>query len=111
MRGEYIDHSRSHHHTGALLWVGSSRNWSVFLERPYHGMPRKGSGSLSMQPVVLHGAPRTLLLLCRHMGDLGRIWLGDMGMEGRIVGHCEILEGMCERVGSGESLGGLIKWW
>ena len=38
------------HHAGAQLWVGSSRNWSVFLEWPYHGTSRKGSGSLSMQP-------------------------------------------------------------
>ena len=38
-------------HTVVQLWVGSSRNWSVFLERPYHGTPLEGSGSLSMLPV------------------------------------------------------------
>ena len=37
------------------------------------------------------------LLLSRHAGDLGRIGAGET--EGRTVGHCEILEGMSERVG------------
>ena len=39
-----------------------------------------------------------LLLLSRHVGDLERIWVGETGNEGRIVGHC----GMSERVGRGE---------
>ena len=34
VRREYTDDARSHHLLGAKLWVGSSRNWSVFLERP-----------------------------------------------------------------------------
>ena len=32
-------------------------------------------------------------------------------MEERTVGHCEILEGMSERVGTGTGLKGLIRWW
>ena len=36
------------------------------------------------------------------MGDLGRIGVGESGKEGRTVGHCEVLEGMRERVGRGE---------
>ena len=34
VRVEFTDYTRLHHHPGAQLWVGSSRNWSVFLERP-----------------------------------------------------------------------------
>ena len=34
VRGEYTDYIRSHHHPGVQFWVGSSRNWSVFLEGP-----------------------------------------------------------------------------
>ena len=30
----YIDDSRSHRRPGAQHWLGSSRNWSVFLKRP-----------------------------------------------------------------------------
>ena len=33
VRGDYADYTRSHHHPGTQLGVGSSRNWSVFLER------------------------------------------------------------------------------
>ena len=47
MCGEYNDYTRSYHHPGAQFLVGSSRNWSVFLERPNMG----------------HGASRTQL--CR----------------------------------------------
>ena len=45
------DDARSHHRPGAQLWVGSSRNWSILLRRPWHRMPRAGSDLLSMQPV------------------------------------------------------------
>ena len=31
--------------------------------------------------------------------DLGRIGVGETGTDGMTVGHCEILEGMSERVG------------
>ena len=34
VRCGYTNYTRSHHHPGAQLWVGSSRNQSVFLERP-----------------------------------------------------------------------------
>ena len=32
--GEVTDDTRSHRCPGAQLWLGSSRNWSVFMERP-----------------------------------------------------------------------------
>ena len=41
VRGEDI---RSHRPPDAQLSVGSSRNLTVFLERPLHGMPPEGSG-------------------------------------------------------------------
>ena len=53
--GAYTDDTRSHRRPVAQLWFELSRNWSVFLGRPYHGRPRESSGSLS----TLHGAPRT----------------------------------------------------
>ena len=31
VRGEGTDDTRSHHLPGAQFWIGSSRNWSVFL--------------------------------------------------------------------------------
>ena len=34
VRREDTDDTRSHHRPGAQLWVGSSRNRLVFLERP-----------------------------------------------------------------------------
>ena len=34
VRGGDSDDARSHHLPGAQLWVGSSRNWSVFRGRP-----------------------------------------------------------------------------
>ena len=34
MRVEDTYETRSHGRPGALLWIDSSRNWSVFLERP-----------------------------------------------------------------------------
>ena len=30
----YTDDTRSHHRLRAQLWVGSTRNWLAFLERP-----------------------------------------------------------------------------
>ena len=42
---------RSHHRPGVHIWIGSSRNWSVFVERPQRGTPQDGCDSLSMQPV------------------------------------------------------------
>ena len=38
---EYTDYTRSYHHPGAQYWVGSSRNWSVFLKRPNTGCHKK----------------------------------------------------------------------
>ena len=32
-------------------------------------------------------------------------------MEGKTVGHCEILEGVDKRVGRGERLDGCNRWW
>ena len=48
---QYTDDTHSHRRPGAQLLVLSSRNWSVFLKRLYHGTSREGSGSLSMQSV------------------------------------------------------------
>ena len=62
MCGEYTDYTPSHHHPGAQFWVGSSRNLSVFLERPYTGRHEKAPVSCSCcRLAALHGAPRTLL--------------------------------------------------
>ena len=60
MCGEYADYTRSHHHPGAQLWVGSSRNWSVFLERPKTGRHEKAPVRCPCSRLAaLHGAPRT----------------------------------------------------
>ena len=37
---------------------------------------------------------------------MGRIGVGETGTEEKTVGHCEILEGMSERVGMGKRLNG-----
>ena len=60
MCGEYTDYTRSHHHPGAQFWVGSSRNWSVFLERPNTGRHEKAPARCPCNRLAaLHGAPRT----------------------------------------------------
>ena len=53
------DGTRSHHHSGVELWVGSSRNWSVFLITGRHDKApfRCPCNWLA----TLHGAPRTLV--------------------------------------------------
>ena len=58
------DDIRSHRRPEAQLWVGSSWNYSVFLERPYHGTPREGSGSLCMQPVGYTPMCSTSVVVC-----------------------------------------------
>ena len=61
MCGEYTDYTRSYHHPGAQFWVGSSRNWSVFLERPNTGRHEKAPVRCPCSRLAaLHGAPRTL---------------------------------------------------
>ena len=58
---EYTDYTRSYHHPGAQFWVGSSRNWSVFLERPNTGRHEKAPVRCPCSRLAaLHGAPRTL---------------------------------------------------
>ena len=58
--GEYTDYTRSHHHPGAQFWVGSSRNWSVFLERRNTGRHEKAPVQCPCSRLAaLHGAPRT----------------------------------------------------
>ena len=58
--GEYTDYTRSHHHTGAQFWEGSSRNWSVFLERSSTGRNVKAPVRCPYSRLAaLHGAPRT----------------------------------------------------
>ena len=60
MCGEYTDYTRSYHHPGAQFWVGSSRNWSVFLERPNTGRHEKAPVRCPCSRLAaLHGAPRT----------------------------------------------------
>ena len=61
MCGEYTDYSQSQHHPGAQFWVGSSRNWSVFLERPNTGRHEKALVRCPCSRLAaLHGAPRTV---------------------------------------------------
>ena len=60
MCGEYTDYTQSYHHLGAQFWVGSSRNWSVFLERPNTGRHDKAPVRCPYSRLAaLHGAPRT----------------------------------------------------
>ena len=57
---EYTDYTRSYHHPCAQFWVGSSRNWSVFLERPNTGRHKKAPVRCPCSRLAaLHGAPRT----------------------------------------------------
>ena len=64
MCGEYTDYTRSYHHPGAQFWVGSRRNWSVFLERPSTGRHEKAPAHCPCSRLAaLHGAPRTQELL------------------------------------------------
>ena len=58
--GEYTDYTRSYHHPDAQFRVGSSRNWSVFLERPDTGRHEKAPVRCPCSRLAaLHGAPRT----------------------------------------------------
>ena len=60
MCGEYTDYTRSYHHPGAKFWVGSSRNWSFFLERPNTGRHEKAPVRCPCSRLAaLHVAPRT----------------------------------------------------
>ena len=60
MCGEYSDYTRSYHHPGVQFWVGSSRNWSVFLERPNTGRHDKAPVRCPCSRLAaLHGASRT----------------------------------------------------
>ena len=60
MCGEYTDYTLSHLHPGAQFWVGSSRNWSVFLERPNTGRHEKAPVCCPCSRLAaLHGAPQT----------------------------------------------------
>ena len=64
--GEYTDYTRSYHHPGAQFWVGSSRNWSVFLERPNTGRHEKAPVRCPCSLLAaLHGAPRTRTISLR----------------------------------------------
>ena len=69
MCGEYTDYTQSYHHPGAQFWVGSSRNWSVFLEKPNTGRHEKAPVRCPCSRLAaLHGDPRTqdrlTLLMC-----------------------------------------------
>ena len=61
MCGEYTDYTRSYHHPGAQFWVGSSQNWSVFLEWPNTGRHEKAPVRCPCSRLAaLHGAPRMM---------------------------------------------------
>ena len=65
--GVYTDYTRSHHHPGAQFWVGSSRNWSVFLKRPNAGRHEKAPVRCPCSRLAaLHGAPQTLSVVRHH---------------------------------------------
>ena len=54
------DYTRSYCHPGVQFWVGWSRNWSVFLERPNTGCHEKAPVRCPCSRLAaLHGAPRT----------------------------------------------------
>ena len=58
---KYTDYTRSYHHPGAQFWVGSSRNWSVFLEGTNTGRHEKSPVRCPCSRLAaLHGDPRTL---------------------------------------------------
>ena len=73
--GNTRDYIRSYHHPGAQFWVGSSRNWSVFLEWPNTGRHEKAPFRCPCSRLAaLHGDPRThfhatngglIIFLCR----------------------------------------------
>ena len=62
---------------------------------------------------LLLDKPSFVILVLLVVVDLAcrGICVGETWMEGRTVWHCEILEGMSERVGLGEGLDGKIMWW
>ena len=63
--GEYAYYTRSHHHPGAQIWVGSSRNWSVFLEGPNTGRHLNAPVRCPCNRLAaLHGDPRTQITRC-----------------------------------------------
>ena len=62
--GNTPDYTRSYHHPGAQFWVGSSRNWSVFMKRPNTGCHEKAPVRCPCSRLAaLHGTPRTQLQL------------------------------------------------
>ena len=68
---EYTDYTRSHHHPGAQFLVGSSRNWSVFLERPNTGRHEKAPVRCPCSRLAaLHGTPRTLIDISKTLSAL-----------------------------------------
>ena len=94
MCGEYTDYTPSHHHPGAQFWVGSSRNWSVFLERPNTGGHEKAPVRCPCSRLAaLHGAPRTLLtvMYAEHVGLMKVIcgqWLFGDNVEMQVWPLC-----------------------
>ena len=75
MRGEYTDYTRSYHHPGAQFWVGSSRNWSVFLERPNTGRHEKAPVRCPCSLLAaLHGAPRMQIDVVQVVYDLKQLF-------------------------------------
>ena len=77
MCGEYTDYTRSYHHTGSLFWVGSSRNWSVFLERPSTGRHEKAPVHCPCSLLAaLHVDPRTQASGCKMFANVHLFYAG-----------------------------------
>ena len=77
MCGEYTDYTRSYHHPGSLFWVGSSRNWSVFLERPSTGRHEKAPVRCPcIRLAALHGDPWTQASGCKMFANVHLFYAG-----------------------------------
>ena len=85
-------HPRSHRLRGAYLWVGSRRNWSVFLEGLCTG--RHGEAPVCCpcsRLAALHGAPRTRCL----SGWSVVSWWGEPGTSAGDACCCLCLPVIC----------------
>ena len=90
MRGEYTDYTRSHHHPGAQFWVGSSRNWSVFRERPNTGRHEKAPVRCPCNRLAaLHGDPRTPPLTWPSLNNVHLLTSDDVMPQMKTVGVFE----------------------
>ena len=77
MRDGDTDDIRWHHLLCENLWVGSSRNWSVYRGRPQHGTPRDSSCSLSMHPEGCTPWCSTNALVASSLAKMRKRWSSD----------------------------------